>query len=211
MDLFDSFAAGLSPLPGGRSAESFLAQAADEVSVVRLCVRPDRRGAEGYAIEVALMTLLRGIVPVPEVREVRRPVGEMPPLVVTSFLPGERLDDLLPLLDSDAQHRVGTSVGAVLARLAGVAMLRAGEFRDSELAIAPFPPGERTAGRAVLVHGDLTAARLLVDPVGLRITGVLDWEAAHAGSPGDDLATVLDWAPRSLADAAQTAYDGVWG
>lgn len=208
MDLFDS---GLRPLPGGRSESSFLAQAGDEVSVVRLCLRPDRRGSEGYAIEVALMTLLRGVVPVPEVREVRRPVGEMPPLVVTSFLPGERLDELLPTLDSEAQRRVGTSVGAVLARLAGVALLRAGEFRDAELAIAPFPPGERTASRAVLVHGDLTPARLLVDPIRLRVTGVLDWESAHAGSPGHDLATVLGWAPQPLADAAQSVYDGVWG
>lgn len=208
MDLFDS---GLRPLPGGRSESSFLAQAGNEISVVRLCVRPDRRGSEGYAIEVALLTLLRGVVPVPEVREVRRPVGEMPPLVVTSFLPGERLDELLPLLDDDQLARVGASVGEVLARLAGVAMLRAGEFRDAELSITPFPPGERTAGRAVLVHGELTPARLLVDPVGLRVTGVLDWEAAHAGSPGDDLATVLGWAPQPVAEAARAAYGAVWG
>lgn len=208
MDLFDS---GLAPLPGGRSETSFLAQAGDEVSVVRLCVRPDRRGAEGYAIEVALLTLLRGVVPVPEVREVKRPVGEMPALVVTSFLPGERLDVLLPELSEQDLTRVGAGVGRVLARLSGVAMLRAGEFRDGELAIEAFPPGERTAGRACLVHGDLTAARLLVDPVSLQVTGVLDWEAAHAGSPGDDLATVLSWAPEPLADAAQAAYDAVWG
>lgn len=211
MDPFASFDSGLSPLPGGRSESSFLAQAGDEVSVVRLCVRPDRRGPEGYAIEVALMTLLRGIVPVPEVREVRRPVGELPALVVTGFVPGERLDDLLPLLSEDQLATVGDAVGRVLARLAGVPMLRAGEFRDAELAIEPFPPGERTAGRAVLVHGDLTPARLLVDPVGLEVTGVLDWEAAHAGSPGDDLATVLEWAPQPLADAARAAYDAVWG
>lgn len=207
----DPFAADLRPLPGGRSAQSFLATAGDEVSVVRLWAEPGPRGAEGYAVEVALLTLLRGIVPVPEVREVRRPVGEMPALVITSFLPGERLDELLPVLDEAQLARVGTSLGGVLARLAGVPLLRAGEFRDPELAVEPFPPGERTAGRAVLVHGDLVPARLLVDPIGLRVTGVLDWEAAHAGSPGDDLATVLGWAPQPLADAAQAAYDAVWG
>ncbi len=211
MDLFASFDSGLAPLPGGRSESSFLAQAGDEVSVVRLCVGPDRRGADGYAIEVALLTLLRGIVPVPEVREVRRPVGDMPALVVTSFLPGERLDVLLPDLADDALVRVGTGLGGVLARLAGVAQLRAGEFADAGLAITPFPPGERTAGRAVLVHGDLTPARVLVDPVSLAVTGVLDWEAAHAGSPGHDLATVLGWAPEPLAAAARAAYDDAWG
>lgn len=208
MDLFDS---GLRPLPGGRSESSFLAQAGDEISVVRLWVRPDRRGSEGYAIEVALLSLLRGIVPVPEVREVRHPVGDMPALVVTGFLPGERLDELLPLLSDEQLAAVGADVGRILARLAGVPMLRAGEFRDADLTVAPFPPGERTAGRAVLVHGDLTAARLLVDPVRLQVTGVLDWEAAHAGPPGDDLASVLSWAPQPLAGAARAAYDGVWG
>ncbi|TCJ30932.1 phosphotransferase family protein [Nocardioides jejuensis] len=206
----DPFAADLGPLPGGRSGQSFLATAGDEVSVVRLWAEPDRRGAEGYAIEVALLTLLRGIVPVPEVREVRRPVGDMPALVVTTFLPGERLDVLLQDLDDDGQRRVGDGLGRVLARLAGVAMLRGGEFRDGELAIEPFPPGERTAGRAVLVHGELTAARVLVDPVSLGVTGILDWEAAHAGAPGDDLATVLEWAPSPLADAARAAYESVW-
>lgn len=211
MDPFAAFDSGLSPLPGGRSESSFLARAGDEVSVVRLCVRPDRRGPEGYAIEVALLTLLRGIVPVPDVREVKRPVGEMPALVVTSFLPGERLDLLLPDLSADDLARVGHGVGRILARLSGVALLRAGEFRDAELAIEPFPPGERTTGRAVLVHGDLTAARLLVDPVSLEVTGVLDWEAAHAGAPGDDLATVLSWAPAPLAAAAQAAYAEAWG
>lgn len=210
MDLFDSFASGLAPVPGGRSEESFLADAAGEVSVVRLWVRPDRRGAEGWAIEVALLTLLRGVVPVPEVREVRRPVGDLPALVVTSFLPGERLDVLLPDLSEPALRTVGESLGQVLVRLAGVAMLRAGEFADAELSITPFPPGERTAGRACLVHGDLTAARVLVDPVRLEVTGVLDWEAAHAGDPEADLATVLGWAPQPLADAAEAAYRRLW-
>lgn len=210
VDLFDSFASGLAPLPGGRSEESFLAQAADEFSVVRLWVRPDRRGSDGWAIEVAVLTLLRGVVPVPEVREVRRPVGEMPALTVTSFLPGERLDVLLPDLAAPALRVVGESLGQVLARLAGVAMLRSGEFADPELSIAPFPPGERTTGRACLVHGDLTAARVLVDPVRLEVTGLLDWEAAHAGDPETDLTSVLGWAPEPLADAAEAAYRRLW-
>jgi aminoglycoside phosphotransferase (APT) family kinase protein len=210
VDPFASFASGLAPLPGGRSEASFLAQAADEFSVVRLWVHPDRRGAEGWAIEVALLTLLRGVVPVPEVREVRRPVGDMPPLTVTSFLPGERLDVLVGDLDEEQLRRVGASLGRVLARLSGVALLRPGEFADAELSITPFPPGERTTGRACLVHGDLTAARLLVDPLRLEVTGLLDWEMAHAGDPETDLATVLGWAPGPLADAAEAAYRQLW-
>lgn len=207
----DLFAGGLSPLPGGRSEQTFLAEMAGERSVVRVYARPDTRGAHGFEIDVALLTLLRGIVPVAEVLEVKRPQGEMPALLVTSFLPGLRLDELLPVLDEGQLARVGTAVGGVLARLAGIPMLRAGEYADGELQVRPFPPGEATVGRAVLVHGDLTPARLLVDPESLAITGVIGWEAAHAGSPVHDLETVTGWAPGPLAAAARAAYALVWG
>lgn len=50
------------------------------------------------------------------------------------------------------------------------------------------PPGEIT-----LVHGDFRTGNLLVEPEGL--TGVLDWEFAHWGSPLEDLGwlCVRDW------------------
>lgn len=41
--------------------------------------------------------------------------------------------------------------------------------------------------RHVLVHGDLNPKNILVDPETGQITGVLDWEFAHAGSPYTDL------------------------
>ncbi|MFI9486390.1 phosphotransferase family protein [Promicromonospora sp. NPDC052451] len=42
-----------------------------------------------------------------------------------------------------------------------------------------------------LVHSDLNPKNLLVDPVALRVTGVLDWEYAHAGHPATDLGNLL--------------------
>jgi aminoglycoside phosphotransferase (APT) family kinase protein len=50
------------------------------------------------------------------------------------------------------------------------------------------PPGEIT-----LVHGDFRTGNLMVTPDGL--TGVLDWEFAHWGSPVEDLAWLClrDW------------------
>ena len=50
------------------------------------------------------------------------------------------------------------------------------------------PPGEIT-----LVHGDFRTGNLLFEPEGL--TGVLDWEFAHWGSPLEDLGwlCVRDW------------------
>ena len=48
-----------------------------------------------------------------------------------------------------------------------------------------------TVGRRVLVHSDFNAKNLLVDPNTLEVTGVLDWEFAHAGHPFTDLGNLL--------------------
>lgn len=42
-----------------------------------------------------------------------------------------------------------------------------------------------------LVHSDLNPKNVLVDPATLQVTGVLDWEFAHAGHPGTDLGNLL--------------------
>jgi aminoglycoside phosphotransferase (APT) family kinase protein len=43
------------------------------------------------------------------------------------------------------------------------------------------------APRPVLVHSDFNAKNLLVDPETWELTGLLDWEFAHAGSPYADI------------------------
>jgi len=93
--------ASLTPLDGGWSGETFLAEVAGERSVVRIYARPSRRGAAAHEVDAALLRLVRGLLPVPEVLEVRRAdeATGMPALLVTSFLPGDRLDLLLPRLD----------------------------------------------------------------------------------------------------------------
>ena len=45
--------------------------------------------------------------------------------------------------------------------------------------------------RTCLVHSDLNPKNLLVDPETLEVTGLLDWEFAHAGSPYSDLGNLL--------------------
>jgi aminoglycoside phosphotransferase (APT) family kinase protein len=45
--------------------------------------------------------------------------------------------------------------------------------------------------RTCLVHSDLNPKNLLVDPETLEVTGVLDWEFAHAGGPTTDLGNLL--------------------
>jgi aminoglycoside phosphotransferase (APT) family kinase protein len=216
----------LTPLEGGWSGQTFLAEAAGERSVVRV-YPPGTRGDAGAEIDAAVLRLVRGLVPVPEVLEVRpaRPDGGQPGLLVTSFLPGVRGDELLPGLDHAGRSAVGATLGALLADLGGMPMLRPGPFVDAELRLGDFgvdglpayveqrlpelghlsPPeldGLRevaleaqtlldTVPRACLVHSDLNPKNLLLDPETLALTGVLDWEFAHAGHPFTDLGNLL--------------------
>ena len=61
--------------------------------------------------------------------------------------------------------------------------------------------------RVCLVHSDLNPKNLLFDPDTLALTGVLDWEFAHAGHPFTDLGNLLrfDRDPRFEA-AVLAAY-----
>lgn len=47
--------------------------------------------------------------------------------------------------------------------------------------------------RVCLVHSDFNPKNLLVDPATARITGLIDWEFAHAGSPYTDLGNLFRW------------------
>jgi aminoglycoside phosphotransferase (APT) family kinase protein len=226
---FDLF--GLTPLAGGFSGETFLAEAAGERTVVRVYgPRSEaRRGAAAAEVDAALLRLVRGLLPVPEVLEVRRPdtAAGTPGLLVTSLLPGVRLDLLLAELDADERRQVGAELGTVLGRLAMMPMPRPGLFVDGDLRVQPMPAGGlvdfvgahragtaleqwpkemyhallRVADRAedlldaldrtCLVHSDLNPKNLLVDPDTLVVTGLLDWEFAHAGHPVTDLGNLL--------------------
>ena len=56
------------------------------------------------------------------------------------------------------------------------------------------------------MHSDFNAKNVLVDPATLDVTGLLDWEFAHAGSPYSDLGNLLrfDREP-AFADAVLAA------
>ena len=61
--------------------------------------------------------------------------------------------------------------------------------------------------RACLVHSDLNAKNLLVDPETLEVTGVLDWELAHSGLPWTDLGNLLRFDRHPvLVEAVLAAY-----
>jgi aminoglycoside phosphotransferase (APT) family kinase protein len=234
--------ASMTPLAGGWSGETFLAEAAGERQVVRIYARPGREHAQ--EIEAALLSLVRGLVPVADVHEARRAdlATGMPALLVTGFLPGERGDLVLSSLDERGQARLGRGVGELAATLGGMPMLHPGAFANGTLALTDLggPDGLPewveahveslghwtsaelaglravaddaqalldTVSRTCLVHSDLNPKNLLVDPDTLVITGLVDWEYAHAGHPFTDLGNVLrfDRAP-AYVDAVLAAY-----
>jgi aminoglycoside phosphotransferase (APT) family kinase protein len=221
---------GLVPLDGGHSGETFLAEAAGERTVVRIYSgRSARRGPAAVEVDAAVLRLVRGLVPVPQVLEVRRPdpATGAPALLVTSLLPGTRLDLVLPALDEQGRRTVGRGLGVLLARLAQMPMLRPGRFVDGDLRTEPLPGGDLVdwvrrhrdgtaladwaceeydgllavadraqelldaVDRTCLVHSDLNAKNVLVDEPTGAVTGVLDWEYAHAGGPFTDLGNLL--------------------
>src|SRR6478735_6942915 len=169
--------ASLQPLEGGWSGETFLAEAGGDRTVVRVFAGL-RHAPEAAEIQAALLRLVRGLLPVPEVLEVRRadPASGLPALLVTEFLPGVRGDLLLPTLDDAGLRRVGESVGRVAGALGGMPLLRRGLFADGELRIEPFDAelpeslGETGARaqalldeetRTCLAHSDLNLKNLL--------------------------------------------------
>lgn len=129
---------GLTPLAGGWSGQTFLAEAAGERSVVRIYAEVGLRGDAAPEIDAALLRLVRGLVPVADVLEVRRPHGGAPGLLVTSYVEGVRGDELLPRLDQAQSAAVGAALGGLLADLAGMPFLSAGWFADAELKVRPF-------------------------------------------------------------------------
>jgi aminoglycoside phosphotransferase (APT) family kinase protein len=236
------------PMPGGHSGETFFAQSAGERTVVRIYAgRGLTRGPNAAEIDAAVLRLVRGLLPVPEVLEVRRADDSagMPALLVTSWLSGTRLDEVLPDVGDGLATTLGRNLGRILARLAQMPMLRQGTFLDGELRIGPPPAGvedlvtwvdtcsagtalgewseaDRAAlrsvadraqdlldltGRACLVHSDVNPKNILVDPATGEVTGLLDWEFAHAGGPFTDLGNLLRFDRRpEFVEAVLQAY-----
>lgn len=221
---------GLTPLTGGFSGETFLAESEGHRIVVRIYAGRGARRERAAEIDAAVLHLVRGLLPVPRVLEVRRPDAAVgtPGVLITSFVPGERLDISLPGLGDRQRAAVARELGLVLGRLVQMPMPRRGEFVDAGLRIEPWADGtdlpawvrrqrsvsaiadwpddlyeglRAVAGhaqglldeidRACLVHSDFNPKNLLVDPAAGELTGLLDWEFAHAGTPMTDLGNLL--------------------
>ncbi|WP_425474906.1 phosphotransferase family protein [Nocardioides cheoyonin] len=131
--------ASLEPLEGGWSGETFVAEAAGERTVVRIFADP-RHHPQAAEIQEALLRLVRGLVPVPRVLELRHAdtATGAPPLLVTEYVAGVRGDLLVPTLDDASLGVLGERLGRIAGTLAGMPQLVAGTFADAELRVEPF-------------------------------------------------------------------------
>jgi aminoglycoside phosphotransferase (APT) family kinase protein len=210
--------ASLTPLEGGWSGETFLAEAGGERSVIRIFA-DQRHAPQAAETQAALLHLVRGLVPVPEVMEVRPARDGLPAMLVTAYVAGERGDLLLPRLDDAGLAAVGRALGRIAAVFAGMPQPVGGLFTGPDLAVEPREPdlvsrterhdlpgidadglravAEEARGdldrvsRVSLVHGDLDPGNILLDPRTLEVSAVVDLERAHAGHPFADLGSLL--------------------
>ncbi|HEY3511192.1 phosphotransferase [Kribbella sp. NPDC051137] len=210
------FAASAVPLAGGYGGQTFAVSAGGEDAVIKFYANDPGRAA----VDAALLELVRGLLPVPRVLDLKRDGSyEEPPYLLTERLPGVNLQVFLETASDEQRRTVGTQLGELLARLSGMPFLRPGMFRDDELGVEPFGTGdlvEYVAGlrlgladgfadvideaeellaggvdRFCLVHSDFNPKNLLVDPDTVRITGLIDWEFSHVGSPYADVGNLL--------------------
>jgi hypothetical protein len=67
-------------------------------------------------------------------------------------------------------------------------------------------------GGTVLVHGDLGGSNLLWNeaPSGPRLTGILDWDGAHLGSPAEDVASLAVTFGWPLAERLSARWMELW-
>lgn len=157
-------------------------------------------------------------VPVPRTVAARVVAGTQ--VHVTERLSGRRWCEVHPHVDDAARGEVLREIASVLARLRAVGQpgfgelgARAGSERDAlrartrrrvpagwrlaaaERVLDRFGPLFDGAAGAVLVHGDLHHANVLVRPAGTgwRLAAVLDWDSAWAGPADSDAARAALW------------------
>jgi aminoglycoside phosphotransferase (APT) family kinase protein len=134
----DTLGAELTPLDGGHTGETFLATGPEGHSVVRLYTGAGRRlGPDAANIDAALLHWVRGLLPVPEVLEVRRADAAMglPAILVTSHLRGTRGDVVLASLGGEALRMAAKEIAKVLQRLSLVRTPRPGSFDSPGLKV----------------------------------------------------------------------------
>ena len=137
--------------------------------------------------ELACLVGLAGRLPVAAVVEKDLSV----PRLKLSLLPGRHGQDLI------AEGHASTVL-----RLTGQALVALQR-------VSPDTVGGLVGDGSVVVHGDFGPQNMLFDLNADRVTGVLDWESAHIGSPVEDLAWT-EWIVRMHHPEAIEALDALF-
>lgn len=174
----------MKPVAGGFSGETFMSDFQGRRAIVRIYAGRSSARPGAVDVDAAILHLMRGIVPVPAVLEVRRAASDQPAVLVTEYVEGERGDVVLPTLDDDGLRILGENLGRILDRLAHVPTPRAGMFTGPELVVEPF------AGLADGVPG-------WVDAHLGQLTTWTDDERAGLLAVADDAQDLLDVIRRS--------------
>ena len=207
----DDFPTSLVPLDGGFSGETFLAQGTAEQVVVRIYGgRSLARGPAAPEVDAAVLELVRGLLPVPRVLEVRAgaPEADQPGLLVVSRLPGERLDLVLPRLEPAQLAVLGESLGVLLGRLGHMTQPHAGFFSRRVLALEELPRHLRDLPSWVAFHGE----RLRLEPADLDSLSAVAAEAQDVLDAGESRTCLVhgDLNPKNvLVDPATLEATGL--
>ncbi len=198
--------ASLAPLAGGHSGRTFVSEVAGERTVLRIYPPGDVRGPDAPRVDEAVLHLVRGLLPVPDVLEVRREEAGQPGLLVTSWVAGVPGDRLLGDLDEAGLVRLGTAMGATAATLAAMPTLRPGPYVDADLRIGSFPEGALADWVEQRLVGWSPEERSALVPVAEEAQDVLDGVGRACLVHGDlnpknvlvdpatlELTAVLDW------------------
>ncbi|MGW1340870.1 phosphotransferase family protein [Kribbella sp. NPDC002412] len=214
------FAASAVPLTGGYGGQTYAVSAAGEDAVLKLYVKDPERAAVDAAL-LQLVRGLLPVPRILDAKREGSPedppyvlTERLPGVNLQLYLEtagaedrrrvGEQLGELLVRLSGMPFLTFGMFRGGELA----VEPFGSGdleEYFDSldlgfdHEQVAGFRKVVEYAGdvladgvdRVCLVHSDFNPKNLLVDPATARITGLIDWEFAHAGSPYTDLGNLF--------------------
>ncbi|MFI6680322.1 phosphotransferase family protein [Kribbella sp. NPDC050470] len=214
------FVASAVPLTGGYGGQTYAVSAAGEDAVLKLYVKDPERATVDAAL-LQLVRGLLPVPRILDAKREGSPedppyvlTERLPGVNLQLFLEtadaedrarvGEQLGELLVRLSGMPFVTFGMFRGGQLA----VEPFGSGDLEAyfesfdlgfSQQQVAGFRKVLEYAGdvladgvdRVCLVHSDFNPKNLLVDPATVRITGLIDWEFAHAGSPYTDLGNLF--------------------